>query len=263
MVTHKWGSEMIDPRGRDLPSLKFRYLLQEIKKKNCKVLEIGSGNGKNLRSIRALKPDVQCYGCDVKKPTVKPKFNFKLLDGNMLPYPSEYFDVVLMVDVLEHVKKYKEYVKEIKRVLKKGGLFIGFVPIEGNAISTYTLSKLFFGDDVFLKTKEHINSFRTDQVLDLLEKNFTVRKIRYSYHLLGQTMDTILFTSLLNKRMEKLFWDKNKYYNTKQDAKKGIAARIFNTALSMANMAAYAEARLLKKVKLFAAGIHFTCVKEE
>lgn len=45
-----------------------------------------------------------------------------------LPYPDNYFDVVVMAEVLEHLFDPKEGLKEAARVLGGDGVFIGSVP---------------------------------------------------------------------------------------------------------------------------------------
>ena len=40
-----------------------------------------------------------------------------------MPYEDNTFDVVICVDVLEHVADYKKVVSEVHRILKPGGLF--------------------------------------------------------------------------------------------------------------------------------------------
>ena len=276
MVTHHWGMELVDPEGKDLPSLKFRFVsdyLRNIRakgkgniekaKSKLKVLEIGSGNGKILRSIKKILSHTELFGCDVKNPSVDPKkdYSFTLIKENDLPYPDQLFDVVVVVDVLEHVKEYAHYISEIRRILKNDGVFLAFIPCEGQLMSAYSVSRLFFGRDVFLKTKEHVNSFKRDEILHLLEKNISLEKIQYSYHLLGQIMDAVLFTLLLNKRIEKLFWEKNQYYNTKKAAKSSYIAKVFNAVLSSANVIAYTESRILSNISLCSAGIHLVAKK--
>src|SRR5262245_17417954 len=49
---------------------------------------------------------------------------FRQLNANDIPYPDDYFDVVISWGSLEHiVDGYSQTLKEIKRVLKDGGLF--------------------------------------------------------------------------------------------------------------------------------------------
>lgn len=47
-------------------------------------------------------------------------------DGCKMPYPDNFFDFVISSDTLEHVPDYRNYIKEICRVLKpKGKTFVG------------------------------------------------------------------------------------------------------------------------------------------
>ncbi len=45
-----------------------------------------------------------------------------------LPIPSNEFDYVLLMNVLEHVYNYKNFLGELNRILKKNGKLVGFVP---------------------------------------------------------------------------------------------------------------------------------------
>lgn len=44
--------------------------------------------------------------------------------GEALPYPDDYFDAVVCVDVLEHVADLNKVLAEVARVLKPGGIFL-------------------------------------------------------------------------------------------------------------------------------------------
>ena len=50
-----------------------------------------------------------------------------LYDGNCIPFQNSVFDIVYSKQVLEHVRFPDDAIKEIVRVLKPGGLFIGSV----------------------------------------------------------------------------------------------------------------------------------------
>jgi len=52
------------------------------------------------------------------------RLQFKAVDGNDLPWPDDFFDVVLSWGSLEHIAGgYRKTLQEIQRVLKPGGLF--------------------------------------------------------------------------------------------------------------------------------------------
>jgi len=63
--TARWGSDAIDPRGFNLPALKVKYLLSHLPESGA-VLEVGSGDGKILRTLAAQRPSLRVHGCDVR-----------------------------------------------------------------------------------------------------------------------------------------------------------------------------------------------------
>ena len=64
-----------------------------------------------------------------------------LRKGNVLkmPYPDNNFDCVLAISILEHLKPKEQLIamKEIQRVLKKGGQFIYGVPVASRAMELF------------------------------------------------------------------------------------------------------------------------------
>ena len=125
----------------------------------------------------------------------KPKgVKFRLGSLYNLPYKSNYFDTVIILDVLEHLGKPKAALKEVSRVLKNGGLFHAFVPLEGEPYSLhFWLMKLNW------KAKEqlagHIQKFKLSDLKKMLfDCDLELRKKRFSGHLLGQLVDISYFT---------------------------------------------------------------------
>lgn len=53
---------------------------------------------------------------------------FVCLDATSLPFPSGSFEVIVSVEIIEHLKEYKRYLSECERVLKPGGVFICTTP---------------------------------------------------------------------------------------------------------------------------------------
>ena len=101
-------------------------------KEDSVVLEIGPGPGffsdKVARTISKGKlylTDIQKEMLDyAKKRLLKKNISnaeFKLCDGNSLPFESDMFDVVFLVAVLGEISNKNAYIKEIFRVLRKNG----------------------------------------------------------------------------------------------------------------------------------------------
>lgn len=95
-----------------------------------RILEIGCGSG-------ALLQDLQHYGTAVGLDVAAPALAncrergldcVSLADVTALPFADEQFNVVIAVDVLEHVEDDAAAIREINRVTKKGGKVILTVP---------------------------------------------------------------------------------------------------------------------------------------
>ncbi len=95
-----------------------------------KVLDIGCGDGR-LGSLFVGRNNVQ--GIDFSEKAVEDarKKGIKALVGDVasgLPFSDEEFDIVLITDVLEHVFDPLGLLQEAKRVLKRGGSMLCFLP---------------------------------------------------------------------------------------------------------------------------------------
>ncbi len=104
------------------------------------VLDIGCGaGGKSLYYITLGAKHV--YGVDVvasykeesealaKTLNLSDQFTFIHADAKNLPYPDNSFDTIIMNDAMEHVGEPEAVLKEVLRVLTKGGrVYINFPP---------------------------------------------------------------------------------------------------------------------------------------
>lgn len=96
-----------------------------------KILDIGVGLGRLLSKI---DKDVRKYGVDISLSYLKEakKKGIEVIKSKIeeLPYLDDTFDVIITTDVLEHVFDLNLCVRQIKRVLKPGGLVLVRVPNE-------------------------------------------------------------------------------------------------------------------------------------
>jgi len=95
-------------------------------------LGCGDGYGTSLLSFSVKS----IIGLDVDKGLIenayvkyeKPNCSFKAYDGFKLPFPDGTFDVVIAFQVIEHINDDAAFIGEVKRALKKGGLFLLTTP---------------------------------------------------------------------------------------------------------------------------------------
>lgn len=98
-----------------------------------KLLDIGCGTGETLVFLKKTYPNLDLYGVDnsaeaIRYAKARKLKNICLGDVTHIPFPNASFDIVLLLDVLEHVKNDLTALKEIKRVLKPNGQLFLTVP---------------------------------------------------------------------------------------------------------------------------------------
>lgn len=96
-----------------------------------------------------------------KKHVVSKNLNFVLWNGKDIPFDDNTFDVVVSFETIEHIKNYENFLKEIRRVLKKWGILIMSTPN--------------FKWEIW-KNKWHVSNFDHKQFVAAVSKYFTVEK---------------------------------------------------------------------------------------
>lgn len=101
----------------------------KIKNQESKILDVGCGTGANLEMLKQFG---ESEGVDVSDDALEfcKKKGLKVHKGlaEELPFEDESFDVVTALDVVEHLDDDVAGLKEMNRVLKKGGKTLIFVP---------------------------------------------------------------------------------------------------------------------------------------
>ena len=121
----RWGSAAIDLTAHDLPALKASFLLRHLPRRGV-VLELGSGEGKLLRTLRRQRPELRLIGCDVRDVSpVDGAYEFRRI-VSALPAADGELDAAFFVDVLEHLDDPERALAGLYRALKPGGLLVGF-----------------------------------------------------------------------------------------------------------------------------------------
>lgn len=96
------------------------------------VLDLGCGIGRSYEKVRQRFATFTWTGVDIEdSPEVRRRtgrdYNFVTFDGVHLPFEDERFDLVLCQQVFEHVRYPEPLLKEVARVLRPGGVFVGSV----------------------------------------------------------------------------------------------------------------------------------------
>jgi SAM-dependent methyltransferase len=94
------------------------------------VLDLGSASGGNslLMQNLGLKVSSLEYSQLGYELQLRKGIDVTKGDARDIPFPSDYFDALICLDVLEHIQEDDRVVSEIQRVLKPGGKFLISVP---------------------------------------------------------------------------------------------------------------------------------------
>lgn len=127
----------------------FKRCLKVVKKykKKGKILDIGTAGGTFLNV--AKKDGWSVYGIEPNKwlcEWSKKNYNINIKQGTLLDhkFENEFFDVITLWDVLEHVTNPKRILEECYRILKSDGIIVINYPNVGSWISKVMRSKWIF-----------------------------------------------------------------------------------------------------------------------
>lgn len=107
----------------------LEYML--LKKFKGRVLEIGCGNGERLYKLKKYGFLAEGVEIDEKAANIaEKKYDLKIYRGDIreLNIPSDSFDFIIMNHVLEHISEPISFLKECKRIIKRGGKIILTTP---------------------------------------------------------------------------------------------------------------------------------------
>ena len=108
----------------------YEFALENFRYEGQRLLDLGCGSG--VPSLRFAKIGYEVWGFDISPNNIKiaktlakryrleDRMHFSIQKAEQLDYPSEFFDIIVGIDILHHVE-IKQAVKECFRVLKKNG----------------------------------------------------------------------------------------------------------------------------------------------
>lgn len=101
--------------------------------KNSEILDLGCGTGRHTiffadKGFKAYALDKSKLALYILEEKIKKRYRIKLVNAELeeIPFPNQFFNVVISIWVLHHgeVKQIKNYLKEIRRVLKQNGFLV-------------------------------------------------------------------------------------------------------------------------------------------
>ena len=163
-------------------------------RRNLKILDMGCGSGHNLKMLSefgevfALEPDEKT-GLYAQKENP----NCKVYQGSMPdnnPLAKEKFDLIISLDVIEHIKDDKKVLKELEEMLNEEGIIIITVP---------AFQFLFGPTDILA---HHVRRYNMKTLGDLVKSLKSVSFKLYYFN-------TFLFLPLVIVRLYEKYFRKN------------------------------------------------------
>ena len=156
----------LNPFVRFVHQNRIESIAKELPQKSgLKILDAGCGEGHLLETCFKKYSGNQYYGIDITEIALEKArkrcslSQFKRANLSSIGFESEFFDVVMCTEVIEHVIDYQVVLNELKRALKKGGFFLITFPNE----FLWTVSRFVLRRDP-VKVPDHVNSFNPSQM---------------------------------------------------------------------------------------------------
>src|SRR5438874_3710601 len=100
-------------------------ILHRLMPETGRILDLGCGANSELAHYRS--PDREVWGTDFEAHAqlCQPEWFRPLGSGGSIPFPDDSFDLVVAIMVMEHVATPAHFFREVARVLRRGGYFVG------------------------------------------------------------------------------------------------------------------------------------------
>lgn len=99
--------------------------LADIQMDGC-VLDLGGGTGRVALSLTKISKNIEIVDITLEMLGMARKkgLNAVCANGELLPFPENFFSRILLIDTLHHIENQKQVTLEIWRVLQPGGYLI-------------------------------------------------------------------------------------------------------------------------------------------
>lgn len=245
----------IDTTLKNEKVLKYEYLKEHIKNSNYRtILEIGCGAGTVCRTLAKDFPDKEITGYDVDCRAINwaNSKNWEALffkKYNNLDYTNSLTgltkgELVILLDVLEHVKHPDSFLHTLNIISnKKYKLFI-HIPLEKSGI--YSIN---YFRDIKSLYSEHEKFYKYEWLVDLLDHNgFRVIEQKFHYHFISGFRDFLKYYLLYKSNIE--VNDKEAFYTKNwQNLYKS------KFLLKILDFCAYYESKFLAPIEFGASGV--------
>lgn len=147
------------------------------------ILDAGCGEGYIMREIKQARPDIIIDGFDRSEPALRQARlrlpHSRIIQGNIyhIPFPAQTYDLILALEILEHLARPEQALAELKKHAKEYVLLS--VPLEpwfslGNFLSGRNLRS--WGNE-----PEHLRQWNKRQIVSLAAEYFKIKQAAIAF----------------------------------------------------------------------------------
>jgi ubiquinone/menaquinone biosynthesis C-methylase UbiE len=201
-------------RLKKITTILSRYLPED-----GHILDLGCGDGALSNALKTQLPNIQFTGLDIN-PAPSSDIPILVYDGNIIPYPDQHFDYVMLITVLHHTDDYAPVLREAFRVSKKG-LFI--IDHQYNGILEWlTLAFIDTPGNIPFGVYTPFNFFTRSEWQALLS-NWGAKKLNTTTGYICLVKHLIVCWG--KKCILSAFWKNRRWHNNVFDYSKGISSQ--------------------------------------
>lgn len=153
---------------------KFRFLPSDFKQRKFALLDVGAGSHSATKT-KAIFPNCEYHGIDITKNYENDAADFKAMSGfyeldlTALQFdsiPNNYFDVIVMSHIIEHLHNGDKVIEGLLPKLKKGGyIYIEYPGQRSTKLPSMKRTLNFYDDPT------HVRIYSVAEVTKILETN--------------------------------------------------------------------------------------------
>lgn len=175
-----------------------------------KILDIGTGTGDFLTTLKKVFPEVKITGVDPNSESLNaasekyPEIVFQKMGAEKLKFPDNTFDVASISMALHHLPDIEKAFSEMQRVVKPGGWIIVSELFSDNLNPAQEVHKMFH----HFRSKthrilgvSHNETFKKSEIIEMIENS----GININFHFeFNQDVNLISNSSELEERVERM-----------------------------------------------------------
>lgn len=148
-----------------------------------RILDVGCGTADMLNLLN-IKCEYYGVDCDEKALQIAKTKGAKTLQVSDFDYEKLHFkkkfDTILLLEILEHLKRPEFLVNQVKKLIKPGGVFLIALPNQINLASrTFFMLGVSMDTGAFLSDKKHMQFPSLQRSMYFISKHFKILKVVY------------------------------------------------------------------------------------